>query len=67
MAPHDRIARHAGSFGARVMWSAAAHSSERPSPSQFPSDCSYKPNRRPDSVRSAILWPIADERAARRA
>ena len=55
MALHGEIARHAGSFGARAVWNAAtAYSSARPSPSQFPDDCSYKPDRGRHSVSSVF-------------
>jgi len=68
MALHAGIARHAESFGARTVWNATnAYSSGRPSPSQFPSDLSYKPNQGRHSVGSVFSSLIANERAVRRA
>jgi len=67
MAPYGRIARHAGSYGARVVWNGAVHSSERPLPSRLPNVFSYKPNQRRHSFRSVFFCLTLDGRAERRA
>ena len=68
MALHGGIARHAGDFGARVVWNAAiVYSSERPSPSQFPNGFSDKGDQRRHSANSLFCCRIADLRAQRRA